>query len=63
MTAQEYRRLRVRVGSQAAVARKLGVDVTTVSRRERGAASIDREAECAIRWLDLERRRCQNKYC
>lgn len=52
MTAQQYRRLRVQVGSQAAVARKLGVHVQTISQRERGLLRIGPEAEFAILWLE-----------
>lgn len=49
MTPSQYRRLRVRVGSQRIVAKMLGVHPTTISKRERGELPIDTEAERALR--------------
>lgn len=51
MTAEEYRALRVSIGTQAEVAERLRIDVMTVSRRERGLLPIDREAAIALRCL------------
>ena len=46
-----YKRLRLMVGTQKQVAQELGVDVQTVSRRERGLTPITPEMEHAIRYL------------
>lgn len=51
MTADQYRRLRVRVGSQERVAKLLGVHPMTISKRERGELEVDLEAAVAIRCL------------
>lgn len=51
MTADEYRALRERLGSQSRVARALGVDKMTVSRRERGTRPVVREAALALRYV------------
>jgi DNA-binding transcriptional regulator YiaG len=51
MKPATYRKLRRSVGSQSQVARLLSVHVSTISKRERGALGIDREAEYALRWL------------
>ncbi len=48
MTAAEYKRLRVSIGSQPAVAARLGVSETTISRRERGKLPITKEAADAM---------------
>lgn len=51
MTPIAYRKLRESIGTQAAVAEKLGVDAQTISNRERGVYPITREAELALRYL------------
>jgi transcriptional regulator with XRE-family HTH domain len=51
MTAKQYRRERIARGSQASVAKLLGVDVMTISRRERGELPINGEAEAALKSL------------
>jgi hypothetical protein len=49
MTPQQYRTARRVRGSQAQVARALGLDVMTISRRERGEfGAVNREAEIAL---------------
>lgn len=48
LSPDAYRVLRKRVGSQAKVADILGVDLTTISRRERGIVAITREASIAL---------------
>ena len=49
MTAKQYRALRIARGTQAEVAKLLGIDVMTISRRERGELPINKEAEMALR--------------
>lgn len=51
MTADEYRALRERVGSQREVAARLGVHFMTISKRERGVLPVTEEAAIAIRCL------------
>lgn len=49
MNPDLYRRLRKLMGlTQRELAEKVGVDVQTVSNRERGVQPIDKEAELAI---------------
>ena len=54
MTPEEYRTLRRRLGSQAAVAKRLGVHVQTIKRRELNQLPINTEAALAIRHLRKE---------
>jgi len=54
MTATEYRAIRRSIGTQADVAKTLGVTTMTVKRREKGPRHIKPEAAMALR--DLERR-------
>lgn len=49
MTPDEYRTLRLSIGSQREAAEALGVDKQTISRRERKVLPIDREAALAMR--------------
>jgi transcriptional regulator with XRE-family HTH domain len=49
MTPAQYRALRIKLGSQPAVAAMLGIDPQTISRRERGELPINKEAEMALR--------------
>jgi hypothetical protein len=51
VTADEYRTLRERIGTQADVAERLGVHAMTVSRRERGVLPVTDEAAIALRCL------------
>lgn len=51
MTRQEYAHTRKGLGTQAHVARELGIYWLTVSKRERGDNPITREAELALRYL------------
>lgn len=51
MTSIEYRALRAIVGSQVKVAEALGLDHTTIQRREAGAYRVTLEAEIAMRHL------------
>jgi predicted DNA-binding transcriptional regulator AlpA len=51
----EYRALREELGTQAEVARRLGVSANTVARRERGEVPLTREMELAIRHLSCEK--------
>jgi transcriptional regulator with XRE-family HTH domain len=53
MTPAQYRKLRIARGTQQAVAKLLGVDVMTISRRERGEMAINREAWIALRGLPI----------
>ena len=61
MTAAEYRKLRRALGSQQKVAAALGVDYTTVQRREYGHIPVTPESALAIRqltaWHMAERRK------
>lgn len=54
MTPAQYRAERLKRGSQTQVAKLLGVDPQTISRRERGERPINREAEIALRALKLK---------
>jgi hypothetical protein len=51
MTASEYRSIRQSIGSQAEVAKLLGVAKSTVARRETSALPITMEAALSIRRL------------
>jgi DNA-binding transcriptional regulator YiaG len=51
MTNAEYRALRETVGSQARVAEVLGLNLTTIQRREAGTFRISREAAAAMKAL------------
>jgi hypothetical protein len=51
MNAQEYKTLRQTVGSQARVAEVLGLNLTTIQRREAGIFRITREAANAMQAL------------
>jgi transcriptional regulator with XRE-family HTH domain len=48
MTAAQYRKARRQRGSQTEVAKLLGVDPQTISRRERGEIEINHEAALAL---------------
>lgn len=50
MTANAYRKIRERIGTQKTVSKVLGVTKNTLSDRERGVYRITREAELAIRY-------------
>jgi hypothetical protein len=52
MDAKEYRALRAKVGTQPQVAKALGIDITTLQRREGGKHEVTREAEIAMRHLE-----------
>ena len=55
MTGEEYRRLRDKLGlTRLQVAIELGIDPSTVARREKSEV-IETEAEIAIRSLDFEK--------
>ena len=55
MTADEYRAIRDSIGwSQQQLATRLGIAVSTVSKRERGELSIDVEAAEAIQRIAEE---------
>jgi transcriptional regulator with XRE-family HTH domain len=54
MTRAQYRKLRQSIGSQTEVAKLLGVDPQTISRRERGELPINKEAEMALRGLKVK---------
>ena len=51
MTAEEYRRVREKIGSQSYVAERLGLNKMTISNRERGRYDVSKEAELAISHL------------
>lgn len=51
MTATEYKSTRERLGTQAEVARLLGVNRVTVAKRENGTMTITNEAVLAIQSL------------
>ena len=52
MTPDCYREIRESIGlSQRALAKWLGVDVSTISKRESGKRGINSEAEFAIRYF------------
>lgn len=50
MTSTQYKKYRLKLGTQAEVAAMLGVSREVVARRETGA-KITREAEYALRWI------------
>lgn len=54
MTKEEYRTLRKRIGSQAEVAKILGVHPYTISKRERGVFEVTSEAGRALKHAALE---------
>jgi len=54
MTAHEYQRTRQQLGTQRAVAARLGVSRVTVAKRETRAMVITREAVLALRALRQE---------
>jgi DNA-binding transcriptional regulator YiaG len=47
----EYAKLRMSVGSQGQVSRAIGVDISTLSRRENGTKLIGVEAVLCLRYL------------
>lgn len=51
MTAAEYKATRQRIGTQAEVASRLGVNRVTVAKRENGTMTITNEAALAIQSL------------
>ena len=51
MCSEEYRALRISIGSQAKVAAALGLNITTIQRREAGKRKISHEAEIAMHYL------------
>ena len=53
MTPEAYRLLRKTIGTQAEVAKALGVHRVTVVNRERGVQPIDSEAAHALRWISV----------
>jgi transcriptional regulator with XRE-family HTH domain len=53
VTGAAYKALREEIGSQAYVAGLLGVHFMTVSKRERGANPVTREAEWALLYARL----------
>lgn len=56
MTPAQYRALRERMKlTQGELAKKLGVALNTISRRELGQLEISREAELAIRFIARQR--------
>lgn len=55
MTARQYRAERLKRGSQSQVAKLLGIDPQTISRRERGELPINREAELALLKIRVKR--------
>lgn len=48
MDKNEYKSIRKQIGTQSEVAKILNVDVTTISKRERGVIPISKESEFAI---------------
>lgn len=56
MTAAEYKNTRERLGTQAEIARLLGVNRVTVAKRENGTMTITNEAVLAIQSLRRPRR-------
>ena len=53
MTPEAYRLLRKTIGTQAEVAKALGVHRVTVVKREGGSQPIDAEAAHALRWISV----------
>lgn len=53
ITPARYKALRESIGTQAAVARRLGVTIVALSRRENGARPVSREAWLALQYLTL----------
>lgn len=51
MTPEQYKALRVQLGTQIEAAERLGVSLRTIKGREAGDVPISREAELAIRAL------------
>ena len=51
MNATDYKTLREAVGSQEKVAATLGLNTTTIQRREAGKRKISHEAEIAMHYL------------
>ena len=51
MTAEEYKNLRIKKGTQQAVAKKLEVYYGTILRREAGRIEITKEMELAMNSL------------
>ncbi len=49
----EYAKLRMSVGSQAQVARAIGVDISTLSRRENSDKPVSIEAVLCLKWFVL----------
>lgn len=50
-TPAEYSKLRIAVGSQAQVSKAIGVDISTLSRRENGGKLVSTEAVLCLKWL------------
>lgn len=59
VTKDQYRAIRQSLGTQKAVAVRLGIAYTTVQRREWGKIAITREAEIALLALLNERERAK----
>lgn len=57
MTPNEYKATRERLGTQAEVAKFLGVNRVTVAKRENGTMTITREAVLAIQSLAKRKRK------
>lgn len=57
MTPAEYKAHRARIGTQAEVAKLLGVNRVTVAKRENGSMTITREAVLAIQSLAKRKRK------
>lgn len=57
MSAADYKREREARGTQESVAALLGVDRTTLARRETGALPVTREAELALLALPKTKKR------
>jgi DNA-binding XRE family transcriptional regulator len=57
MTAEQYKAIRERIGTQEEIAKKLGLNRVTIARRETGTLPITREAELAITALKKRRRK------
>jgi DNA-binding transcriptional regulator YdaS (Cro superfamily) len=51
VTPEQYKRRRAKLGTQVAVAKRLGVHPVTIAKRETGAMVITTEAAAALRQL------------
>ena len=54
MTSEEYRALRETIGSQAKVAAALGLNITTIQRREAAEIVVTNECLLALRCVRYE---------